>query len=385
VSARRRRLLLLLAGAIVLVAAVVAVTLAVFGKEEGGGGKRKIATGPRPGDVLSTADTPGFAAPDPQAVADYWTPERIASAKPYPRLPGTGAASRRPVNDEVTPHEMPGVRPPGASIAPIPPVPRVAGAFPEVRGYPYRAYRWKGGFSKLPARVHGKVIFCDPSEGACNDPNHNPWVCSGTVINTTNRSVVITAGHCVYNNETKTWMQNWSFYPGYKRGKHPRYGVWPSRNLWTTTEWQQGNDKFDIGAAVLVTSGTQTIMDFVGAEGWQTGAVSDPGRSRVRLWGYPLSIATRGGRTRDYRDLRVCEARQGRRSRASEGAGPNPYAVGCDMLGGSSGGGWVENYSDRLGWGKVFSVNSSGPDDKPLMYGPVFGRRALSLIDDAGK
>src|SRR5207247_1246084 len=162
-----------------------------------------------------------------------------------------------------------------------------------------------------PARVHGKVIFCDPSEGACNDPNHNPWVCSGTVINTTNRSVVITAGHCVYNNETKTWMQNWSFYPGYKRGKHPRYGVWPSRDLW------------------------------------------------------------------------VCEARQGRRSRASEGAGPNPYAVGCDMLGGSSGGGWVENYSDRLGWGKVFSVNSSGPDDKPLMYGPVFGRRALSLIDDA--
>ena len=379
-SARRKRLVLLLGVGLLLVAAVVGISLAVFGKEEH---KRPVAKGPRAADVASTAGTPGLAAPDPQAVSAYWTPERIASARPYPRLPGTEASSGPAPNDEVTSHEMPGVRPAGVSVAPAEPLPRSAAAVPHVRGYPYSAYRWKGGFSKLPARVHGKVIFCDPSEGPCDDPRFNPWECSGTVINTPNKSVVITAGHCVFNNETGTWMTNWSFYPGYDHGKHPRYGVWPARNLYTTSAWQRRNDKFDIGVAVLVTSGSQGIVDIVGAEGWQTGATSNPGRRRVRLWGYPLTIATIR-RPRNYRDLRVCEARQGRRSQASSGSGPAPYAVGCDMLGGSSGGGWVKDYSDSQGWGRVFSVNSSGPDDKPLMYGPVFGRRALSVISEAG-
>jgi hypothetical protein len=375
-----KRLVLLL-GVVVLVAAVVGIALAVFGNE---GHKRAVAKGPRPADVASTAGIPGFAAPDPDAVAAYWTPERIASARPYPRLPGSAASSGPATDDEVTTHEMPGVRPPGVSVAPAQPVPRAAAAFPQLRGYPYNAYRWKGSFSRLPARVHGKVIFCDPSEGPCSDRRHNPWECSGTVINTDNKSVVITAGHCVYNNETGTWMKNWSFYPGYKHGKHPRYGVWPYRTLYTPSLWQRGNDKFDIGAAVLVTAGSRGIVDVVGAEGWQTGPDSDPGRRRVRLWGYPLTIATTS-RPRNYNNLRVCETRQGRRSNASSGSGPAPYAVGCDMLGGSSGGGWVKDYSDSQGWGRVFSVNSSGPDDRPLMYGPVFGRRALSLISEAGK
>jgi hypothetical protein len=204
------------------------------------------------------------------------------------------------------------------------------------------------------------------------------------VINTGNKSLVITAGHCVWNNEAGNWMKNWAFYPGYNRGKHPRYGVWPSRALWTVKLWQQGNDKFDIGAAVVVLSGNRGIADVVGSEGWRAGDRSGPGNHRVRLWGYPLSIATKR-RVVDYQDLRVCEGRLGRRRQASSGPGPPPYAIGCDMLGGSSGGGWVKDYSHRLGWGYVFSVNSSGPDDKPLMYGPVFGRRALSLIQEAGQ
>ena len=48
---------------------------------------------------------------------------------------------------------------------------------------------------KYPNRTHGKVYF---SSGALD------YVCSGTVVRAPSKSLVWTAGHCVYDTETLT-------------------------------------------------------------------------------------------------------------------------------------------------------------------------------------
>jgi hypothetical protein len=58
-------------------------------------------------------------------------------------------------------------------------------------------------------------------------------------------------------------------------------------------------------------------------------------------------------------------------------ANPATNGIGCDMTGGSSGGGWIVGSS-------VYSVNSYGYNNQPdVMYGPYQGSVAQSLYNAA--
>ncbi len=65
--------------------------------------------------------------------------------------------------------------------------------------------------SSAEARVNGRVFGADPVNG--------PFSCSGISLATPSGSIVLTAGHCVY--EAGRWARDLSFVPGYDHGRRP--------------------------------------------------------------------------------------------------------------------------------------------------------------------
>lgn len=203
--------------------------------------------------------------------------------------------------------------------------------------------------------AHGKVFY---SDGAFN------YVCSGTALTSGNESVVWTAGHCV-NEGPGAFYTNWAFVPAYKDGARP-YGTWTARRLFTTAAWgQSGNFSYDLGAAVMSTSGGSTLTDTVGSRG---AGFNRPAQQRYLAHGYPAAPPFSGGR------MYICDSNLGTRDPSTS---PQTMGIGCDMTGGSSGGGWVVGND-------VLSVNSYGYSNQPnVMYGPYQGSVAQQLYTAA--
>jgi hypothetical protein len=203
--------------------------------------------------------------------------------------------------------------------------------------------------------AHGKVFFTD---GGVN------YVCSGTALTSGNESVVWTAGHCV-NEGPGAFATNWAFVPAYRDGSAP-YGTWTARSLLTTSAWgNQGDISYDLGAAVMSTSAGSTLNARVG--GW--GIAFNYDRNQFySSFGYPAAPPFNGER------LWVCESQL---ATSDASTSPQTMGIGCDMTGGSSGGGWVVGDS-------VYSVNSYGYLNQPdVMYGPYQGSVAQSLFNSA--
>ena len=203
--------------------------------------------------------------------------------------------------------------------------------------------------------AHGKVFF---SDGAAN------YVCSGTTLTSGNESVVWTAGHCV-NEGPGAFYTNWAFVPAYKDGARP-YGTWTARTLLTTSAWGQSGDfGYDVGAAVVNTNAGATLTDTVGSRG---AAFNQAAEQHYLSHGYPAAPPFSGGR------MFICEADLGTRDTSAD---PPTMGIGCDMTGGSSGGGWVVGND-------VLSVNSYGYSNQPnVMYGPYQGSVAQQLYTSA--
>jgi hypothetical protein len=203
--------------------------------------------------------------------------------------------------------------------------------------------------------AHGKVFF---SDGSAN------YVCSGTALTSGNESVVWTAGHCV-NEGPGAFYTNWAFVPAYKDGARP-YGTWTARTLLTTAGWEQSGDfGHDEGAAVVNTNGGQTLTDTVGSRGI---GFNQPAGQHYLAHGYPAAPPFTGGR------MFICESDLGARDTS---ANPPTMAIGCDMTGGSSGGGWVVGNT-------VLSVTSYGYSNQPnVLYGPYLDSVAQQLYASA--
>jgi hypothetical protein len=246
-------------------------------------------------------------------VVAYWTAERMRAATPLDIVKGAGR--KRPA-----------------------------------LAYPFTRYE---PTTYNPA--HGKVFF---SDGSTN------YVCSGTALTSGNESVVWTAGHCV-NQGPGTYYTNWAFVPGYKDGARP-YGTWTARTLLTTSAWGQSGDfSYDVGAAVVNANAGQTLTDTVGSRG---AVFNQPAQQHYLSHGYPAAPPFNGGR------LYVCESDLGSRDTS---ANPPTMGIGCDMTGGSSGGGWVVGND-------VVSVNSYGYLTQPnVMYGPYQDAVAQQLYASA--
>ncbi|MFC4112573.1 trypsin-like serine peptidase [Nonomuraea zeae] len=105
----------------------------------------------------------------------------------------------------------------------------------------------KAGASKnvnLPKTI-GKVFFLDRA-------GHYRW-CSATSIQSRNRNLVATAGHCVYENG-KDVFQKWVFVPGYYQGKAP-WGVYVGAYAFTAYDLDTYDDYDGDYAFVAVHNG----------------------------------------------------------------------------------------------------------------------------------
>jgi V8-like Glu-specific endopeptidase len=191
--------------------------------------------------------------------------------------------------------------------------------------------------------------------------------CSGTVVASNNKSLVLTAGHCVYSEPgegRRHWLKRkWVFVPGYHNGKAP-YGRWVATRLFTTNQWKRSGDfAYDLGAAIVRPIRGRYLDDVVGSQGIWFNLSRNEG---YLSGGYPA------GRPFSGRRLWVCRAPYGGIDRS---VAPAATGIGCDMTGGSSGGGWligVNRSSPGIGW--IFGLNSyslEGIDD--VMFSPYFG------------
>lgn len=207
--------------------------------------------------------------------------------------------------------------------------------------------------ARAPYRLHGKIFF---------RVGGDEYSCSGTVVDSKQRNVIFTAGHCVFDAATKTWVQDLVFIPGYQDGKTP-LGVFNGGEMVTTNGWIQSNDqRYDIATVAL----DRKIQNSVGARKIYFGA--DPRERDYTILGYPA----RPEALYDGERLIRCDSVFA----GADGTMQEPQPIGatpCDMMQGSSGGGWVTdgNY--------LASVVSYGYCDQvPTLCGITFGPQLLS-------
>ena len=274
---------------------------------------------------------------NPNAVRAYWTPERMRNA--IPRDAVRGADPARPFG-----------KPGGGGSGGGTPAPLGTAAL----------VTWPSNLLDL-TYTNGKVYFTDNGVG---------YVCSGTAINSTNGSVVWTAGHCVNNGGPSYFFDNWTFMPAYNSGK-TSYSDFIAGQLYTSAAWANSGDfGKDYGAAVVGKVGNQTLEQTLGGIGRDLNfntptALNTP----LDAFGYPAAGKFNG------RSLYHCPSQIKYNDTSSS---PAPNGIPCTMTGGSSGGAWLDAN------GKQVSNNSYGYSSlKNVMFGPQFGSTAQALFNTA--
>ncbi|MEV4317182.1 hypothetical protein [Actinocrispum sp. NPDC049592] len=175
-----------------------------------------------------------------QAQAErYWTPERMRAARPV----------AQDVPKTFQPDNASPVLTPGGDVFGNAQVAR-----------PYTTADFK-------SRVTGKIFFTNPRDGL-------NYVCSGSVINSSGKSVVASAAHCVFQGGPgqQLWSQNLVFVPAYDNNARP-LGTWNAATFWIpTTYFNHGNDgvvhEDDVSAIAIAAQGANRITNVVGGLGW---------------------------------------------------------------------------------------------------------------------
>ncbi|WP_336211473.1 trypsin-like serine peptidase [Nonomuraea sp. LPB2021202275-12-8] len=216
---------------------------------------------------------------------------------------------------------------------------------------------WTGGGAVV--KTTGRVFFTTQGRNAS---------CSGSAVTSANKSVVLTAGHCVKLGGA--FHTNWVFVPGYDAGARP-FGTWVATRLLTTPQWNSREDiNFDVAAAVVAPLEGQALTDVVGGQGV---AFNQARRQQMYAFGYPAAAPYDGSR------LIYCSGRAFDDFLLSRSLG-----LTCNMTGGSSGGPWMLNFNEATGLGTQNSVNSFKYNFAPnWMFGPYFGTDAQAVYQAA--
>lgn len=196
----------------------------------------------------------------------YWTPKRLANAKPM-ELSRAGSATAPATGRTATAAAAPDGR--RYTVAPVAPrtgsVTRSAAASPSV---------WL---------TIGRLYF--------NVPGRGDYICTANAVASNNRDVIATARHCVMDIDTGQTYQNFRFAPAYDRGSAP-YGWWDWRSMgWRVDDTSPGGDNAFI---VLRTggNGNRHVVDAVGGTGlgfnWSTNNYAHglglPGDKDYAVW-----------------------------------------------------------------------------------------------------
>jgi hypothetical protein len=368
----------------VLAALMIAPAIA-FGQTNGAKG------GPASNDN-TIVFSPEISAEAAAATTDYWTPERMNSAISFdivldktnakqsaqsvagPDGPAMAVAGSAPGKADASAPQQLDLSAPVAPAAPV--VSYYSYPFPFTRSpvAPTSLY------TVWPWSTNGKLFFSQRTRtGALLN-----FVCSGTSLTTSggNNGLVWTAGHCVnsgvnafpanYNIPNSQWAVNVRFCPAYLNGVSP-YGCWNWRIMTAWTAWTvSGNLRYDyagIATQFTSTTGRGRLGAVVGTEGlaYNYPRANYPGGNWF-AFGYPAD-APFNGATQWF-----CATSVANQDAPNALGGPLTNGVGCDMTGGSSGGGWILQFKMNAG-GYLNSVNSYKwivPAQPLAMYGPYF-------------
>lgn len=279
----------------------------------------------------------------------FWTPERMRIAEAHPRdLPagpgGSGATRVKPK---------------------VPPITRATIVT---------------AHGKAPVKMVGKLYILAQSGDV--------YTCSGTVVNTTyakkgqgNKSVVLTAGHCVEDPQDGFVAKAIRFKPDYADGKSPR-GLWDIEWTWTDRNWgTQRNWAYDYAMLVAAKHTNGPLAKFTGA---QTMLFNYKKRNLwVRAFGYPAQFTPDN---KEYPDrgekLRMCKGR----TKGVNRSGLTSLMLSCNMSHGASGGPLIASIKPN-GYGRIVSLISFGIGKQTAFNGPIFttATRALYLRARAQK
>ena len=382
-----RRLILVIAAAVAAVAAAGVVIVLVQGDDDA------VVVEGLDQDVVSASESaPAAAAPvDEDAVAgdaDYWTDERIAEAIANPLDTGISAG--------------PGANAPEASA----------------RDLPGTRSLYAGDRMRPLGSTVGRILtVVETKDGQMWQSS-----CTGTVVDTGNRSTILTAGHCLrepgswqdansdgvrQENEyaplwrdknkdgaqqddelyPRQWYSEIAFIPGYDKQVQP-HGIWHAASGADGKElmivqggWSRSRLwAYDFAAFVVAPQAGQTIVEKVGgAQRYGLPADADnPGA--LQSFGYP---ATAPPAEFTGHALYVCAGTPEVGDSKNATQGTAVLALGCDMTGGASGGPWVESVGAN-GVGTVVAVNSYKYDNEPqTMLGPRFRVETVEGTDYA--
>lgn len=264
----------------------------------------------------------------------YWTPERIADAPPLEVAEENGEVT---LSTEEEPNADP-----FTSDADL------------LKSKEIRNTR------RYPNRVHGKIVGTFPGIG--------DYSCSGTVISSKSKSLVSTAGHCVYDPGSRRFASRLIFVPG-TRGDAAPYAFWGASNVITTGGWvRRASLAYDAAMLRMAPNNRGRIERVVGARGI---GFNQPRKQKLTAYGYPAEGAPK------YTGRRLISCRSGNVSdpNGRREGGPESRGMKCNMKGGSSGGGWVSQKTMV-----VSNVSHYHPDfAKNKIYGPYFGSAVKGL------
>jgi hypothetical protein len=316
--------------------------------------------------VATTNTNKALSADETAAVAAYWTPERMASAKPMEliaadptnvgeaqtiakRGPQVLAEGKRPkLNlpaDTETSEQVVRSQESGNEAA-------VPAAF--TYEYPFTTYA-DPDHAKYPEATVGTLFFT--LEGA-------DFRCSASVIRP---HTIVTARHCVFDYSTSTWASNEVFYPGWTAGKLNKKfgGAW----VWRVAEtWTSGAPGFNYDIAFLQladhsgsgcngSSGTSPVEDYTGYLGYAYNG--DFSQRQWAVLGYPAAVNTTDGNPFAGKFLIRSDAATGNVNDNLGGDFTNTVEVGSDQTGGASGGPWIIGYNPATAATFKFGANST--------------------------
>jgi len=221
----------------------------------------------------------------------------------------------------------------------------------------------------------GRLYFEMPDEPLPTG-NWTGYVCSATVVddgNTSGRSVIITAAHCVYDDVNKAFARNVMFIPnqagsGTKTDLDcsndvmgcwvPSFGVadanWASRTFPDNMRWDYAFYVVDDTGAHLGTAASSDALDAAAKSLPLSFAAPnhDVANSNVdftHAFGYSYS-----------EDPNLMYCAEDLELETSSGFNVDWWLPTCGLTGGSSGGPWVQPLDMETGSGPIISVNSWG-------------------------
>ncbi|GIL25601.1 trypsin-like serine peptidase [Actinocatenispora comari] len=307
---------------------------------------------------------------DQRAARAFWTPARLAAAVDLDALPTSGAARDAMPAPGIGRDALPTAASPGrtgtrpaatGTPSAVPPALPATGA-PATGGVRPQAtspQHWTGG--GLVSSTAGKVFFSNSS---------GTYACSGDAVNSGNKSIVATAGHCVVDANTGEVYQNWVFIPGYDHGNRP-HGTFTASSLhWMSQRIGDPDPTWDAAFATMSPLNGTKLVDAVGGEG--IGFDQAPGQY-VYSFGYGGSDAEGNGE-----QLNWCA---GTEFFESGHPGGGIWGIDCVQTGGSSGGPFLQNFDTSTGIGtQIGNISVSSGDNE---WHPYYGSEAHAAYNAA--